>query len=98
MHSISKFIYLIKILLSVILPKHKISFEITMPKPTILILIIMFIVEEVQGIKLKNALIIYLSDNDIVSIHDGVSFISIKLIKKLYFSAMKKNHAAPYNL
>ena len=34
-----------------------------------------------------------------MSIHDGVRpFISIRLIKKLYFSALKKNHAAPYTI
>ncbi len=100
MHSISKFYQFDKTsILSVILPKNKISFWKS------LCLTHNFNIGhnvysggDSRYESVKNALNnLHICDDDIVSIHDGVRpFISIKLINKLFLSAIKKNHAAPY--
>ena len=102
MHSISKFYLFDKnSILSVILPKHKISLWKSLCKThNFNIDHNVYSGGNSRYKSVKNALNnLPICDNDIVSIHDGVRpFISIKLIKKLFFSALKKNHAAPYTI
>ena len=102
MHSISKFYQFDKTsILSVILPKSKISFWKSLCQThNFNIDHNVYSGGSSRYESVKNALNnLPISDNDIVSIHDGVRpFISIKLIKKLFFSALKKNHAAPYTI
>tara|TARA_B100001057_G_scaffold227039_2_gene227421 strand:- start:67720 stop:68397 length:678 start_codon:yes stop_codon:yes gene_type:complete len=100
MHSISKFYQFDKkSVLSVILPKNKITFWKSLCQSHNFKIdhnVFSGGVSRYESVKsaLNN---LPICDNDIVSIHDGVRpFISIKLIKKLFFSALKKNHAAPY--
>tara|TARA_B100000900_G_scaffold376770_1_gene359732 strand:+ start:275 stop:952 length:678 start_codon:yes stop_codon:yes gene_type:complete len=100
MHSISKFHQFDKkSILSIILPKNKISFWKSLCQNyNFNIDHTVYSGGNSRYESVKNALNnLPICDNDIVSIHDGVRpFISIKLIKKLFLSALKKNHAAPY--
>ena len=100
MHSISKFHQFDKkSILSVILPKNKIYFWKSLCQShNFKIDHNIFIGGNSRYESVKKALNnLPICDNDIVSIHDGVRpFISVKLIKKLFFSALKKDHAAPY--
>ena len=100
MHSISKFYQFDKTsILSVILPKNKISFWKSLCQThNFNIDHNVYSGGSSRYESVRNALNnLPICDNDIVSIHDGVRpFISIKLIKKLFFSALKKKHAAPY--
>ena len=87
-----------KSILSVVLPKNKITFwkricknyEFNLPHN-------IFFGGKTRYDSVKNALFkLKIRKDDIVSIHDGVRpFISKKLIKKLFNSASKKGHAAP---
>ncbi len=99
MHSLIKFYEFDKnSILSVVLPKQKISYwksicrkyHFNLPHN-------IFFGGKTRYESVKNALVkLKINKNDIVSIHDGVRpFISKKLIKKLYNSAIKKGHAAP---
>ena len=99
MHSLIKFYeFDKKSILSVVLPKNKIKYwnnickkyHFNLPHN-------IFFGGETRYDSVKNVLFkLKINKNDIVSIHDGVRpFISKKLIKRLFNSAIKKGHAAP---
>jgi len=99
MHSLIKFYEFDKnSILSVVLPKQKINYwksickqyNFNLPHN-------IFFGGKTRYESVKNALFkLKINQNDIVTIHDGVRpFISKKLIKKLFNSAIKKGHSAP---
>ena len=99
MHSLIKFYEFDKnSILSVVLPKQKINYwksickkyHFNLPHN-------IFFGGKTRYESVKNALLkLKINQNDIVTIHDGVRpFISQKLIKKLFNSAIKKGHSAP---
>lgn len=88
-----------KSILSVVLPKKKINFwKSICKKHNFNIPHNIFFGGKTRYDSVKNALSkLEIDQNDIVSIHDGVRpFISKNLIKKIYDSAFKKGHAAPF--
>ncbi len=99
MHSLIKFYeFDTNSILSVVLPKQKTNYwkaickkyQFNLPHN-------IFFGGKTRYESVKNALTkLKINKNDIVSIHDGVRpFISKKLIKKLFNSAIKKGHSAP---